>query len=167
MKERLRGSVLLALLLAITMVAAACSSGDNETSEGTAGGESPQSMAPTGSAEGETPGASSAALADFSITLGSTEFAAGEVAFAVTNNGPSEHEMVIIKTKDAPDALPTNSDGTVDEEAKGLENMGEVEEVAPGASATLTLDLAPGSYVALCNIPGHYEAGMATGFTVK
>lgn len=75
--------------------------------------------------------------------------------------------MVVVKTDLAPDALPTGSDGSVDEEGDGIEAIGEVEDVANGASATLSLTLEPGSYVALCNLPGHYAAGMATAFTVK
>jgi uncharacterized cupredoxin-like copper-binding protein len=30
----------------------------------------------------------------------------------------------------------------------------------------LTVDLAAGSYVLLCNLPGHYESGMRTAFDV-
>ena len=37
----------------------------------------------------------------------------------------------------------------------------------PGATATITLDLEPGSYVIFSNTGGHYSAGMFIGFTVE
>ncbi|MGZ8592899.1 MAG: plastocyanin/azurin family copper-binding protein [Actinomycetota bacterium] len=42
----------------------------------------------------------------------------------------------------------------------------EVEEIAPGTSATLNLDLDAGTYAVLCNLPGHYANGMHAAFTV-
>ena len=44
--------------------------------------------------------------------------------------------------------------------------IGEVEDVQPGESTTLVLTLEPGSYVLLCNLPKHFERGMATEFQV-
>jgi len=43
---------------------------------------------------------------------------------------------------------------------------GEVPELDPGKSGTLSVSLQPGTYLLLCNQPGHYEAGMWTVFTV-
>ncbi len=53
----------------------------------------------------------------------------------------------------------------VDEDAAG--HLGEVAELEPGASGSLTLTMKPGTYILYCNIPGHYAAGMWTLFTVK
>jgi uncharacterized cupredoxin-like copper-binding protein len=36
----------------------------------------------------------------------------------------------------------------------------------PGTTKTLTIDLAPGHYVFLCNLPGHYQSGMHVDVTV-
>jgi len=55
---------------------------------------------------------------------------------------------------------------------------GEVEDVASGASESLTLDLDAGQYVLICNIfeeemmmempdPSHFQSGMRTEFTVE
>jgi ABC-type glycerol-3-phosphate transport system substrate-binding protein len=44
---------------------------------------------------------------------------------------------------------------------------GEVDGVDPGQSKSVTLDLKPGTYVLLCNEPGHFAGGMATTFTVN
>ena len=40
-------------------------------------------------------------------------------------------------------------------------------DVAVGATATLSLILAPGSYVLMCNQPAHYLIGMHTAFTIN
>lgn len=52
----------------------------------------------------------------------------------------------------------------IDEDAAGA--LGEVPELAPGASGTVTLTLEPGVYLLVCNIPGHYACGMWTLLTV-
>ncbi len=36
-----------------------------------------------------------------------------------------------------------------------------------GESKTLELDLEAGKYALVCNLPGHYAAGMFADFTVK
>jgi uncharacterized cupredoxin-like copper-binding protein len=36
----------------------------------------------------------------------------------------------------------------------------------PNAEKTITLDLKPGVYLLICNVPGHYAAGMWTPLTV-
>jgi uncharacterized cupredoxin-like copper-binding protein len=90
---------------------------------------------------------------------------AGEVKFDVTNMSKDMvHEMLVIPVP-AADPLPyLTSDETVDEDKAG--SLGEVEELDPGASGSLTLDLKPGTYVLLCNVPGHYTAGMWKTLTV-
>ena len=47
-----------------------------------------------------------------------------------------------------------------------INSLGETEEMQPGASKTLTLDLKPGTYLLICNVAGHYAAGMWTVLTV-
>ncbi|MBI3649110.1 MAG: hypothetical protein HY240_10245 [Actinobacteria bacterium] len=101
---------------------------------------------------------------DFSIDLASANASTGEVTFAITNEGPSMHEFVVIKTDLAPDALPTQG---VEVTEDSLDGIGEAEDIEPGTTASLSLNLAPGSYVVICNIPGHYGQGMTAGFTVS
>ena len=43
---------------------------------------------------------------------------------------------------------------------------GDSGELAPNVLKMVKVDLAPGSYILLCNVPGHYAAGMAVPFTV-
>jgi hypothetical protein len=68
-------------------------------------------------------------LKEFSITPSTISIPAGQVTFNAENVGGVTHEMVIIRTDDAPDALPTEKDGTANEDAKGLTNIDEVEDI--------------------------------------
>jgi uncharacterized cupredoxin-like copper-binding protein len=105
-----------------------------------------------------------ATLIEMAIELDSEMVPAGTITFDVTNAGTVEHEFVVIATDLAVDQLPVK-DGVVDETQ--LQVLGEIEGVQPGLSGSLTLDLAPGRYVIICNLPGHYLAGMRTELTVQ
>ncbi len=122
------------------------------------------SSSSSSSSAGSSAGGVSATEADFSITLSSSTGTAGPTTFNITNHGPSTHEFVVIQTDDAPDALPVKN-GSVDE--SGLTIVDENESVVPGTTVPLSVDLKAGSYVIICNVSGHYEAGMHTGFTVS
>ena len=115
-------------------------------------------------------------LQEFAVLPAQESAPAGDVTFAVTNDGPEDtHEFVVFKTDLAPDALPTASDGSVDEEGEGVELVDEIEDIAVGDTPTLTVSLDAGSYVLICNIVEeegdetivHYQQGMRTGFTVE
>ena len=113
----------------------------------------------------------SAVLADpdegeYTISLDEESAPAGEVTFEITNEGEVEHEFEIVKTDVAADALPVEG-GKADVEAEGGEEVDEVEDIASGADTSLTVDLDPGKYLFVCNLPGHYEQGMVTAFTVE
>ncbi len=105
-----------------------------------------------------------ATLADDSIGLDPTSSGAGKLSFQIQNAGTTIHEFEIFRTDLAPDRLPIDGSVVNDE---GLEIVDEVEEIAPGTGATLTVDLSPGSYVMICNLPDHYARGMHSGFTVS
>ncbi len=117
------------------------------------------------------------ALQEWAIVPAQSTVNAGPVSFKVTNKGPEdEHELVILRTDLGAAALPTNEFGKVDEDQAGMELIGEVEGVEPGAAETATFDLTPGNYVLICNIlqdepdgskEAHYKMGMYTAFTVK
>jgi len=105
-------------------------------------------------------------LTDFKITLSSATAAAGKVTFDVTNDGPSVHEFVVFKTDLAPDELPTNADGDV-EEGESFEPVDEIEDIEEGADPSLEVDLDAGHYVLVCNLPTHYGNGMSAELTVS
>jgi hypothetical protein len=100
---------------------------------------------------------------------------AGKITFNVKNIGPTmEHEFVVVKTSLSPDKLPTNADGSVEEEGPGFEAIGELSEFPVGQTKTTTLTMVPGTYVLFCNVVHteasethvHYKLGMRTAFTV-
>ncbi|MBI4283406.1 MAG: hypothetical protein HY663_02920 [Chloroflexi bacterium] len=101
---------------------------------------------------------------------------AGEVKFTVNNKGIEEHGLIILKTDFAHDALPTKDDGSANEEAPGIEEVGRIKNIEPGKSSYLTVTLEPGNYVLLCNkvltvalgsVASHYKEGMHAAFTVQ
>jgi uncharacterized cupredoxin-like copper-binding protein len=105
-----------------------------------------------------------ATLRDDAIAVSPARAVAGSVRFDVENAGTIVHEFEIFRTDLPPDALPTDG-SVVDDE--GMEAIDEVEDIAPGTSTTLTVDLSSGSYVLICNLPDHYGKGMHAGFTVS
>jgi uncharacterized cupredoxin-like copper-binding protein len=129
----------------------------------TLAGAACSSDTPSGDGDGD---GVAATLRDFSIELAQSSAPAGPVAFDITNEGPSVHEFEVLRTDAPADALAVDS-GLVQTSADGIEIVDEVEEVAPGAGMQLSVDLDPGSYAIICNLPGHYEAGMFTSFEVR
>jgi uncharacterized cupredoxin-like copper-binding protein len=102
-------------------------------------------------------------MEDFSLAATPGTFAPGDVTFEIRNDGPSVHEFVVIRTDEAPDALPVEN-GSIPEDQ--IDVVDEVEDIAPGTDTSLTVNIEPGSYVLVCNLPAHYEAGMHSAFTV-
>jgi len=144
--------------IALLLFAVACSSSRSTGSSGSASG---------GSTAAGGSGDVNATDADFSITLGTSTASAGAVAFAIHNDGPSAHEFVVLQTNLDPTLLPTTSDGTVDVKGNGIKLIGAKNDVAPGTDTTLDTNLAAGSYVVICNLPGHYQQGMHAPLTVS
>ena len=165
--RRRRGGIV-AALAALSLIAAACSSDDDGgDTGGTAGAGS------TSTGEGASVDVT---VQEFAVRPATDTAPAGDVTFEVTNEGPEDtHEFVVFKTDLAADALPTASDGSVDEEGEGVELIDEIEDIAVGDTPTLTVSLDAGSYVLICNIVEdegdetivHYQQGMRTGFTVE
>jgi uncharacterized cupredoxin-like copper-binding protein len=144
--------VLAAVFVAAGLVAC---SGDSDTPSTSAGSSTPGSNAPV----------VNVALKEFTISPSPASASAGAVNFKATNGGTVAHELVVLKTDKDPKSLPTKADGGIDEAASN--SVGEVSDLEPGKSGSTTLNLAAGRYVLVCNLPGHYAAGMATAFTVK
>jgi uncharacterized cupredoxin-like copper-binding protein len=121
-----------------------------------------------GSTATNTPGGGGSTVAaqekEFSITLDKTTVSPGSLTFNIANGGTIEHEFVVIDT-DTPAAQLPQADGEADEDQ--LEVVDEAEDIAAGGNATLTVDLDPGHYAIICNVPGHYSAGMHVDLTVQ
>jgi uncharacterized cupredoxin-like copper-binding protein len=121
-----------------------------ETSEAEAKG--PETTAET-TAQSTTTSATTTRAAAESVDVSETEFkialpestlAAGSYSFEVANDGKIEHDLVV-KGNGVDEKTPT---------------------IAPGKSATLNVDLKPGTYDVYCSIPGHKQAGMDVKLTV-
>ena len=94
------------------------------------------------------------------------EVKAGRVIFRVSNTSRTlVHEMIVVPVSSDDPALPYDAkeDKVVEE---SIHSLGEVSEIKPGGHGTLALQLKPGSYLLLCNQPGHYHAGMYSTLTV-
>lgn len=95
------------------------------------------------------------------------------MSFLVTNTGSINHEMVILPlaSSQTVGARPIGGDAKIDEaaslgEASKPDGPGAGHGVVPGASSWMTITLAPGRYELVCNLAGHYAAGMYTQLTV-
>ncbi len=91
---------------------------------------------------------------------------AGTITFNVSSEGIIFHNFKIVATGLSPDALPFDDAlFTVDEEQVNI--VASTADLDPGEQETLIVELAAGSYVLFCNIPTHYQVGMAVAFTVE
>jgi uncharacterized cupredoxin-like copper-binding protein len=93
---------------------------------------------------------------------------AGKVTFHAANQSKDLiHELLVVRPKpgQTQTSLPYDRKKTEVVESR-IDVLGEIPDLRPGASGTMTLDLKPGSYILLCNQPGHYKAGMHTTLSV-
>ena len=104
-----------------------------------------------------------AELSDYKITVNVPNVKAGKIKIGVRNVAAMEHSFQVLKTDLAPDKLPVDGASA---KAKEDGKIGEIASIPAGKSAAVTVDLTPGKYVFICNIAGHYQLGMHTGFTV-
>jgi uncharacterized cupredoxin-like copper-binding protein len=101
-------------------------------------------------------------LVDFKVLPSAPVGAAGRVAFRVRNSGNTTHELVVLRTNSPASSLPLKG-GRADE----VGNVGETGDLKVGATKTISLKLAAGHYALVCNLPGHYNLGQHTDFTVR
>jgi uncharacterized cupredoxin-like copper-binding protein len=146
-------SLRLVVALAVLVIAAGCA--------GASTGSSP-SAAASASAAGGAPVA--VELSEWKVVPSPATASAGSLTFAVKNAGTQTHEFVVVKTDLKADALPV-VDHKIDEST--LTPVDEIEDIAAGATPTLSVDLDAGHYVLLCNIETHYEQGMHADFDVS
>ena len=91
---------------------------------------------------------------------------AGEVKFTIENAGTIGHEFLVVKT-DILDGKITLDGDHFSEPSPGLEVIDEIGEFPAGTTELLVLSLEAGNYQLVCNLPGHYAAGMHTTFVVS
>ena len=148
MKKHLTG---VALISITAILAVGCGGSSSSTSTST-----PAAPAASGTLDVQ--------LGDMTITA-PAKVSAGKTKVTATNDDPNglTHEVVFIRTDTPASQLPTNGKGEASE--KG--SIGEIADLPAGQSASTTLDLKKGHYALICNLPGHYAAGMYTDLTVQ
>ncbi len=135
------------------------------------GGSSTSSTASTAAAVAATtttPAAASGTvpvtLTEYKITPAVASAPAGKVTFDVKNAGQIKHQFTIIKTPKS--AATVLSKTNPDDDIPGAK--GEISSIPPGTTKTLVIkDLKAGHYAIVCALPGHYQSGMYTDFTVR
>ena len=152
-----RRRVTAALATIALLLAAACAA-PNSTA--------PASSAPVASIASTTPagGAVTATLKEWAIEVRAPATKAGTVVFNVRNEGKVPHDLVVIRTDLAPGALPTAS-GLIEETKLSI--VGRTEQLTPGDGKRLSVDLAAGKYVLVCNVIGHYNSGQFAALTIQ
>ena len=99
------------------------------------------------SSNGAPAGSTSVTVVDFQFKPKAMSVSAGKVVFFLINNGQTAHDMVV-----------------ADSTGKSVARSSLVQ---PGDTFTFTIDnLAAGSYVFYCDVPGHRASGMEGTLTV-
>lgn len=107
------------------------------------------------------------------LTLDRSTVPHGQVSLLAINAGNINHELVILPLP-ADQIVGTRTigaDAKIDEngslgEASNTCAAGSGDGIAPGASSWVTVDLPAGRYEVVCDLPGHYAAGMYAQLTV-
>jgi uncharacterized cupredoxin-like copper-binding protein len=145
--------VVVAAVAAVPLIAG-CASSSNA--------ESPKPASTTPTTATATGGKLAVATTEYAFAPTTVTAKAGKLTITLDNKGKIPHELVVLKTGAAAASLPVTS-GRVSES----KSVGEVSETKAGATKSTTLNLKAGSYVFVCNIPGHYADGMRGTLTVR
>jgi plastocyanin len=136
-----RGAAALAISLAFLTACGSDPAGPDAAA--TAAETSSGSSAPADSGETES---ITATEADFSISLDDDSLSPGTYEITVNNEGDATHDLVV---------------------ERGGEDVAGTEEIQPGESATLTVELESGDYVFYCSIGTHRSMGMEIDVSVS
>jgi uncharacterized cupredoxin-like copper-binding protein len=89
----------------------------------------------------------------------------GRVTIQAENQSKSlVHEVIVVRDSGAKE-LPFDAKENRVIEAR-IRSLGEISDLAPGKTGKVTLDLKAGTYLLICNQPGHYKDGMTAKVTV-
>jgi plastocyanin len=133
-----RSKALIALVVLVPLTFAACGGDDDETSATSA-------ETTTAAAGGGAGGTVDISETEFKLDPADATVPAGTVTINVTNDGATTHNLEV--------------------EGDGVEEI--TDDLEPGASGKLALDLQPGSYEMYCAIDEHKEQGMEGTLTVE
>ena len=147
----MRQSVRLARVVLFLCVLASCASDANDAAGGV-----------TAEASNEITGI----VQEWKVSVSPNNAIAGEVTFSIKNEGTIGHEFLVVKTDILDGQIPLDGDHFA-EPSDGLEVIDEIGEFPAGTTELLVLSLEAGNYQLVCNLPGHYAAGMHTTFVVS
>jgi uncharacterized cupredoxin-like copper-binding protein len=102
-------------------------------------------------------------LVEWSVLPATPAVRAGDVVIDATNLGQAAHDLVIVRTDVPLRALPLAGD-RVDEEHVTI--VGRFQEFKSGEKEK-HFQLSSGRYLLICNLPAHYQKGMAAELTVQ
>jgi uncharacterized cupredoxin-like copper-binding protein len=107
------------------------------------------------------------AIGNMRISLDHATVTAGRVTFRAMNRSKNLiHELIVVRVDPKKPGLPYDEKKTEVIE-KQIQHLGEISDLKPGAAGAMTLSLKAGSYVLICNQPGHYKAGMVANLSVN
>ena len=113
-------------------------------------------------------------LTEWSVDTDVDSLPEGPITFDIENAGEREHELLIVRTNTPGAELPTEDDGSVNEDAAEVDVQHDIDDIEDGDKTSRSYTLDPGSYVLLCNIvedidgveTSHFAEGMWVEFTI-
>jgi uncharacterized cupredoxin-like copper-binding protein len=136
---------LIALAVAIPLTVSACGGGDDTSDTSAATTTEPTTTETTAGGGGGAGGSVDISETEYKLDPSDPSVSAGKVTFNLTNDGGTTHNLEI--------------------EGNGVEE--ESDDIQPGQSTSLSVDLKPGSYEIYCAIDGHKDLGMEGTLTVQ
>jgi plastocyanin len=105
-------------------------------------------------------------LSEWSVAL-PTSLPTGQLNVLITNIGTMPHELLAFRSDLPPSAYPVDSNGDIIENGPGITLVSDGDNLDPGTTQPRVIDLTqPGTYLFVCNLPGHFKAGMFRVVTV-
>lgn len=139
----------------VALAAAAAGCGNSTSAQ------EPKTTATTPAAPTAQPNTVTGSVNEFAVKIAPDHVSPGKVAFKITNTGKLPHEFVILKTSRS--AAKLGGGTRVSENG----HVGEIGDMAAGVTKSVTLNLKPGHYSVICNLPSHYKMGMHADLTVS
>jgi uncharacterized cupredoxin-like copper-binding protein len=135
---------IIAIAIAVPLSLSACGGGD-DTSSTTAAATTESTSSSTTASGGGASSSLDISETEYKLDPADPTAKAGSVTFDVANAGGVTHSLEV--------------------EGSGVEE--ETDDIAPGQSAQLTVDLQPGTYEIYCPIDSHKDMGMEGTLTVQ
>jgi uncharacterized cupredoxin-like copper-binding protein len=96
----------------------------------------------------------SVTLSEWKLSPATLTVRPGRISFVVRNDGTMVHEFVVLRSNLHHHGLHVKGGRAVESN-----RVARIPRIPSGATKRITLKVAPGKYVLLCNILGHYQAG--------